>query len=241
MWATKSVISTKNYDKIKKISDTKAIYIKILTYLCSRKTDDNMKNSSKMIRHMLTIAALAATMIVSACTGSGSGEQATSQEAPAVQETPAPEQSQVTQPVANGPETPAQASPTAAQGKVIQMTTADFKKLIFNYEKNPENWVFEGERPCIVDFYADWCRPCKLVAPIMDELAAKYAGQIDIYKVNTDQERELSQVFGIRSIPSMLFCPNEGKPQMTQGALPKETYEEVIQNFLLGKGSVSNN
>ena len=194
-----------------------------------------MKNSSKMIRHMLTIAALAATMIVSACTGSGSGEQATSQEAPAVQETPAPEQSQVTQPVANGPETPAQASPTAAQGKVIQMTTADFKKLIFNYEKNPENWVFEGERPCIVDFYADWCGPCKSIAPVLEELAAEYDGQIYIYKINTETEQELASAFGIRSIPSLLFVPMNEAPQMAQGAMPKSAFKEAIETVLLKK------
>ncbi|MBE0641163.1 MAG: thioredoxin [Bacteroidales bacterium] len=120
-----------------------------------------------------------------------------------------------------------------AKAGVIHLKTADFKEKVFNYEKNPETWVFEGERPCIVDFYADWCKPCKLIAPIMEELSVKYAGQIDIYKVNTDNEKELAAVFGIRSIPSVLFVPASGRPQMTQGALPKETFEEVIQNFLL--------
>jgi thioredoxin len=120
-------------------------------------------------------------------------------------------------------------------GKVIQLTSAEFKTKVFNWEKNPENWVFEGKLPCIVDFYADWCKPCKLVAPIMDELAEKYKGKIVIYKVNTDKEREVSSVFGIRSIPSMLFCPMQGKPQMSSGALPKESYEQVIEEFLLGK------
>lgn len=120
-------------------------------------------------------------------------------------------------------------------GKVIQLTSAEFKTKVFNWEKNPDNWVYEGKLPCIVDFYADWCKPCKLVAPIMDELAEKYKGKIVIYKVNTDKEREVSSVFGIRSIPSMLFCPMQGKPQMSSGALPKESYEQVIEEFLLGK------
>jgi len=124
-------------------------------------------------------------------------------------------------------------------GKVIQLTSAEFKTKVFNWEKNPENWVFEGKLPCIVDFYADWCKPCKLVAPIMDELAEKYKGKIVIYKVNTDKEREVSSVFGIRSIPSMLFCPMQGKPQMSSGALPKESYEQVIEEFLLGKKKTS--
>lgn len=122
-----------------------------------------------------------------------------------------------------------------SQGKVIYLTSAEFKQKVFDWEKNPDTWKYEGKLPCIVDFYADWCRPCKLVAPIMDELAEKYKGKIVLYKVNTDQEREVSSVFGIRSIPSVLFCPMQGKPQMATGALPKETYEQVINEFLLGK------
>ena len=121
------------------------------------------------------------------------------------------------------------------EGKVKVMTTETFKEKVFNYDKHPENWVFEGERPCIIDFYADWCRPCKMVAPIMDELAEKYKGKVDFYKVNTDKNRELSQVFGIRSIPSVLFCPGEGKPQMATGALPKDSYVKTIDEFLLGE------
>ena len=90
-----------------------------------------------------------------------------------------------------------------------------FLEKVFNYEANKE-WKFEGELPCIIDFYADWCRPCKMVAPIMEELAEKYKGQITIYKINTDQERELAQFFSIRSIPTMFFCPSSGDPQLTQ-------------------------
>ena len=120
------------------------------------------------------------------------------------------------------------------EGKVIYLTSAEFKEKVFNWEKSPENWVFEGDRPCIVDFYADWCKPCRMVAPIMEELALKYKGKLTIYKVNTDKEKEVSSVFGIRSIPSILFCPTKGKPQMATGALPKDTYIQVIEEFLLG-------
>ncbi len=115
-----------------------------------------------------------------------------------------------------------------------QLTVATFKEKVYNYDKNPDNWVFEGKVPCVVDFYADWCRPCKMVAPIMEELASEYKGKINIYKVNTDQQRELSKMFGIRSIPAVLFVPMSGKPQMSTGALPKESFKQVIDEFLLG-------
>jgi thioredoxin len=116
-----------------------------------------------------------------------------------------------------------------------QLTVETFKEKIYNYETNPDEWVFEGELPAIVDFYADWCKPCKIIAPIMEELAEEYKGKIRIYKVDTEKQRELSRVFGIRSIPTVLFIPMEGRPQMTQGALPKETFKQVIDEFLLGK------
>lgn len=118
---------------------------------------------------------------------------------------------------------------------VIQLTKAVFLEKVYDYEKNPKQWTYKGDKPCIIDFYADWCRPCKMVAPIMAELAEKYKGQIIIYKVNTDQEKELAQFFGIRSIPTMFFCPSSGEPQMTQGALPKETYEKIVTEVLLQK------
>jgi len=119
--------------------------------------------------------------------------------------------------------------------KPEQLTTETFKQKVYNYVNNPEEWVYEGKLPCIVDFYADWCKPCKLIAPIMEELANEYKGKITIYKVNTDQQRELSSLFGIRSIPSVLFVPIDGKPQMSTGALPKETFKQVIDDFLLGE------
>lgn len=119
--------------------------------------------------------------------------------------------------------------------KPEHLTVETFKEKVFDYEKNPDKWVYEGKKPCVIDFYADWCKPCKLIAPIMEELANEYDGQVIIYKVNTEQQRELSQVFGIRSIPSVLFVPAEGQPQMSTGALPKETFKQVIDEFLLGK------
>ncbi len=112
------------------------------------------------------------------------------------------------------------------------LTKQTFLEKVFNYEENKE-WKFEGKLPCIIDFYADWCQPCKIVAPILEELAVEFEGKINIYKVNTEQEVELASAFGIRSIPSMLFCPAEGQPQMAVGALPKETLIQAINDVLL--------
>ena len=119
------------------------------------------------------------------------------------------------------------------QGVVNQMTTDMFKKLVYNYQKNPKEWVFEGDNPCIIDFYADWCRPCKMVAPIMEELAGEYKGKVTFYKVNTDNERELSATFNIRSIPAILYVPKGGKPEMSVGLMSKDTYVQKIQSLLL--------
>jgi len=109
-----------------------------------------------------------------------------------------------------------------------------FLEKVFNYEAN-KDWKFEGDLPCIIDFYADWCQPCKQVAPILEELSDEFAGKINIYKVNTESEQELAGAFGIRSIPSMLFCPAEGQPQMAVGALPKESLIQAINDVLLKK------
>lgn len=106
-----------------------------------------------------------------------------------------------------------------------------FLSKIFNYEINKE-WKFLGERPCLIDFYADWCGPCKMVAPVLVELAEDFEGKLDIYKINTEEEQELASVFGIRSIPSFLFIPMEGQPQMAMGALPKETFIKAFSDVL---------
>ncbi len=111
------------------------------------------------------------------------------------------------------------------------LTKETFLSKIFNYEINKE-WKFLGERPCLIDFYADWCGPCKMVAPVLEELAEDFEGKLDIYKINTEEEQELASVFGIRSIPSFLFIPMEGQPQMAMGALPKETFIKAFSEVL---------
>lgn len=115
---------------------------------------------------------------------------------------------------------------------VEYLTKESFKEKVFNYEENKEEWKFEGNLPCIIDFYADWCGPCKMVAPILDELAGEYEGKMNVYKVDTEAERELAAIFGIRSIPTMLFVPLNDKPRMSVGALPKENLKQVINDLL---------
>ncbi|MCB2204525.1 thioredoxin [bacterium] len=112
------------------------------------------------------------------------------------------------------------------------LTKQTFLDKVFDYE-NKKEWEFSGELPCIIDFYADWCAPCKMVAPILEELAEEYKGKVNIYKVDTEAEQELAAVFGIRSIPSILFVPKSDKPQMAAGALPKESFVQAINEILL--------
>lgn len=136
----------------------------------------------------------------------------------------------------HGSETSQPGNPSAENsGKAVKISHQEFVELVYNYEANPTEWVFEGDLPAIVDFYADWCAPCRIVAPILDELAKEYEGRIRIYKVDTDKEKELARVFNIRSIPTMLFIPASGQPQISQGALPKETLKQVIDNFMLAE------
>lgn len=111
------------------------------------------------------------------------------------------------------------------------LTKETFLEKVFDYTKNKE-WKFEGDKPAIIDFYADWCGPCKMLAPILEQLSEEYKGKIDIYKIDTEAEQELSAAFGIRSIPTMLFCPKDGEPQMANGALPKADLERVIAEVL---------
>lgn len=114
----------------------------------------------------------------------------------------------------------------------IHLTKSEFLKKIADFENNPSEWIFLGEKPAIVDFYADWCGPCKMVSPILDELADEYKDKVNIYKVNTEKEPELAAAFGIRSIPSILFIPKNGQPQMAQGAMPKTSFEHAIKEVL---------
>lgn len=128
-----------------------------------------------------------------------------------------------------------QTSKTTTVMKPIHLTKAEFLKKVVDYEGNPTEWKYLGEKPAIIDFYASWCGPCKRVAPILDELAAEYGDKINIYKIDTEQEQELAAAFGIRSIPTLLFVPMEGKPQMVQGAIGKADFEKIIQEVLLAK------
>ena len=117
--------------------------------------------------------------------------------------------------------------------KTINLTREQFLAKVANIEANPQEWKYLGDKPAIIDFYADWCGPCKVVATILEELAGEYADDIYIYKVDTEAEQQLSAEFGIRSIPSLLFVPMEGQPQMAQGALPKDALKEAINEVLL--------
>lgn len=120
----------------------------------------------------------------------------------------------------------------SGEGKVAALTAESFRTLVWDYQASPKTWVFKGDVPVIIDFYADWCRPCKMVAPIMDQLASEYKGKLKIYKINTDQQRELAGLFNITSIPAILFVPKNGQPQMSVGAMQKEGYVDVINKVL---------
>jgi len=116
--------------------------------------------------------------------------------------------------------------------KILEhLTKETFLDKIFDYETNKE-WKYEGRLPCVIDFYADWCAPCRLIAPILEDLAKEFDGKVEIYKVDTEDEVELAAVFGIRNIPSVLFIPTRGNPQMAVGALPRETFVEAFRDVL---------
>ena len=117
---------------------------------------------------------------------------------------------------------------------VVYITTEQFKARIFDY-KNEKDWKYRGDQPCVIDFYTTWCGPCKRLAPIMDELSQKYCDQVRFYKADTERERELAYVFGINSIPQVLYIPVEGKPMLLKGLYPKENIEQIIDEFLLKK------
>lgn len=115
---------------------------------------------------------------------------------------------------------------------VQHLTKAEFLAKVVNYESDPGVWKFLGDRPVLVDFYAAWCGPCKMIAPILEELSVEYAGKVDIYKVDTEKEQELSAAFGVRSIPTLLFIPMGEKPHMKQGALSKVDLKKELDNLL---------
>jgi thioredoxin len=120
-----------------------------------------------------------------------------------------------------------------ASAKPEYLTYDTFIEKVWDFESNPQEWVYKGDVPCVIDFYADWCKPCKMIAPIMDDLASEYDGKVKIYKIDTEKERKLAQVFQIRSIPAVLFSPVEGRPMMQTGALPKDQYIKIIEDELL--------
>lgn len=143
---------------------------------------------------------------------------------------PAEEQSvEMTGAVRPDEETAATEKPTT---RVVHITKADFLKKIYDFEKNPDEWKYLGSQPAIVDFYADWCGPCRQLSPVLDELAKEYSGKLTIYKVNVDNERGLATFFGIRSIPTLLFIPMKGKPQRSLGALSKTELKGIIKDVL---------
>ncbi|WP_289105589.1 thioredoxin [uncultured Bacteroides sp.] len=129
--------------------------------------------------------------------------------------------------------TKAQSVSSDSNGKVIHIGKTEFVEKIYDYEKNPDKWIYNGNKPAIIDFYADWCGPCRMLSPTLESLAHKYKDKIIIYKVNTDKERELAAAFGITSLPTLLFIPMDKMPQVAQGALPKEDLEKAINDFLL--------
>ncbi|MDR1370352.1 MAG: thioredoxin [Dysgonamonadaceae bacterium] len=119
------------------------------------------------------------------------------------------------------------------KSNIVVLNKADFLAKVSNYEKDSEKWVYKGTKPCIVDFYADWCAPCRKLAPILAEIATKYKNQVIVYKIDTDKERELAQAFGISSIPTLFFIPVDGTPQVVRGVLSKEDLEKIITQVLI--------
>ena len=117
----------------------------------------------------------------------------------------------------------------AKKMNVQELTAETFKQKVMNYDIHPNEWIFEGSRPAIIDFYATWCGPCKQTAPIVEKLAVDYAGRIDVYKVDVDQQQELAAFFGVQSIPTILFIPKEGTPQRVSGAMPRSGFDEAIK------------
>ena len=129
----------------------------------------------------------------------------------------------------------AQSSRKSRESKTVKLDKAAFLKKVVNFEKSPNVWNYLGNKPAVIDFYADWCGPCRRLAPVLDELAAEYAGKVYIYKVNVDNEKEIAEAFGITSLPTIVFVPLKGNPSAGTGFLPKETLRSAIKELLLEK------
>jgi len=123
----------------------------------------------------------------------------------------------------------------AEKHNCIYITKADFIKRVDNFEQDPNNWKYLGDKPCIIDFYTTWCGPCRMLAPILEELAKEYEGKIYIYKADAEKEADLARVFQVQAYPTLVFCSMTGNPQMSKGALPKEQLVEIIEQTLLKK------
>ena len=123
-------------------------------------------------------------------------------------------------------------SKIASGAEVIQLSTENFKKLIFNYDVS-KKWKFEGDKPAIIDFYADWCSPCRQLSPLVEEIAKEYNGKIVVYKVDTEKEKILTQSLGITGLPTLLFIPVNGQPKASMGLIPKTTLVKTINEVLL--------
>lgn len=121
----------------------------------------------------------------------------------------------------------------STEGTVTELNTADFLKKVFNFKENPEKWVYEGDKPCIIDFYATWCGPCKKLAPVLVELAKQYKDEIVFYKIDAEKEIDVSRVFGVQSYPSILFIPAKGKPTMVSGFESKESLIKQINKYII--------
>jgi len=122
---------------------------------------------------------------------------------------------------------------TIEESSLIEhLTYNSFKEKVWDFEKNPDKWIYKGDQPAIIDFYADWCKPCKVIAPYMEEIAKKYEGKIIVYKIDTQNEKQLTKVFGIRGIPAVMFIPVHGQPMKQTGALPKEEYKNRAEELI---------
>ena len=127
----------------------------------------------------------------------------------------------------------ANAQSNKEESKVMHLNYSGFLKKVWNFESNPTTFIYKGKVPAVIDFYADWCGPCRRVAPIMETLAKEYDGRLVVYKINVDQEKELASAFQAKSIPMVLFIPLEGQPMKQVGAMPEESYRKIVEEHLL--------